>query len=355
MTTDAAPRGPAPRSRRRRWPWLVLGAIVIAAVVAVSGALGSEPPAPSYVTETVRSTDLEEEVEADATVAYEEAAVHGLRSPADGIVTQLWLEESAAPVDLEPALAVDGQRITVLSAPQPLYRDLGEGNEGVDVAALERALDARGYDVGEIDDVFDADTAAAVNAWRDDQDLEQTGVFPLAGVMWRPEGAEVIDVPLRAGDPVQAGAEVAQVADTEAVEVTAAVDQADIAGIEIDDDATVELDAFDDPLAGTVTDLPNGPDDSGRFTVRVALSERPDTLMVGMTGTARVVIDVRRDVVVVPTGAVSGTGGSPSVRVLVDGEARERDVQLGLVTSAGAEITDGLTAGEAIIVGEDEG
>lgn len=52
---------------------------------------------------------------------------------------------------------------------------LGEGDRGPQVTALEQALDARRYDVGTVDDIFDASTRHAVIAFQKIAGLPRTG------------------------------------------------------------------------------------------------------------------------------------------------------------------------------------
>lgn len=351
----AGSRSTLPPPRRRRWPW-ALGLVVVAVAgvafaVQTSGAAADRTPATTYVTEAAQAGDLPEEVQADAAVAYGDAAVFVLRSDAQGIVTGVHLQEREPPESLEPALEINGVPVFTLASDIPLYRDLANGSEGEDVEALESALDGAGYDPGEVDDVFDADTAAAVSEWQEDQDVEATGTLERDDVLWVPPGAAVTEVTVRPGDPVDVGTDVATVADLDNLVLTVAVEQADIARIEQDQHVAVELDGFDADVDGTVSEVPLEPSDDGTYPVTVT-PEDPAGLRVGMTGTAAVEVDVRTDAVIVPTGAVAGEHGSPVVRVLVDGQPDIRHVDIGLVTAAGTEITSGVEAGEPVIISE---
>jgi hypothetical protein len=59
-------------------------------------------------------------------------------------------------------LEVTGRPVLVLQGELPMYRRMVIGTEGPDVAQLERALVRLGYDVGQVDTVFHASTASAV-------------------------------------------------------------------------------------------------------------------------------------------------------------------------------------------------
>lgn len=60
-------------------------------------------------------------------------------------------------------------------APVVVAPGLGLGDRGPDVANLERALDALGYEVGPLDDVFDDNTRHAVVAFQKVTELARTG------------------------------------------------------------------------------------------------------------------------------------------------------------------------------------
>lgn len=83
-----------------------------------------------------------------------------------------------------------------------------------------------------------------------------------------------------------------------------------------------------------------------------AASWRPG-VRAGMRATVAVVVDVVRDAVVVPTGAVGGTTADPTVPVLADGMVEDRPVTRGLVTAAWTQVVSGIVPGETIVLGEE--
>jgi hypothetical protein len=70
-----------------------------------------------------------------------------------------------------------------------------------------------------------------------------------------------------------------------------------------------------------------------------------------MTGQVSVIVVDLRNVVVVPTAAVGGTGGQPTVQVLENGSTRVLPVVVGLSTSSGVQILAGLQAGQTVVTG----
>ncbi len=358
-TALAEQDGPVVRARPPRRPapgWLVAGvavALVLGGLLAwrlLPGSAQAEDSA--WITQEARVADLEDRVEAAATVAYPQSATADLRVAAAGTVTAVGLREGDRPGPLAVVLEVGDAPVAALPSPLPLYRDLAEGAEGADVEALENALRAAGHDPGPPDAVFDATTTAALQDWQAATGLEETGVLSLAQVVWLPPGGQVTAVAVRPGDPVAPGTPLGSVADPAGLVVEASLDQADVARVAGGATAEVELDALADPVAATVEAVAVTPGEDGTYRATLRPAALPEGLRAGMQGTAQVLAGVRTGVVVVPTGAVAGTAADATVRVLVDGEPQTRPVELGLVTTDGAEIVSGVAAGDAIVVGE---
>jgi peptidoglycan hydrolase-like protein with peptidoglycan-binding domain len=346
------PQGLPSRSRRRVLWWLLpLG--LLAAIVLTAWLLTRDADAtPTYLTEQARTASLQDRVEAAALVAYPSTATAELRSPVGGTLTGVHVREGDRPGPLAVVAEVNELPLVVLPSSVPLYRDLVEDLEGADVQALEEALGAAGYDPGAYDGVFDDQTVTAVEAWEAANGFEETGDMRLSRVLWIPPGGQITAVAARAGDLAGAGTPLASVAVPDGLVVHVALDQADVARVAAGDAVEVELDALDAPLPGAVETVALTPSDDGTYQATVKLTQRPDTVRVGMEGTARVLVDLRENVVVVPSGAIAASSSTPTVRVVVDGEAQVREVRLGLVTTEGAEILEGVAPGDAVVVGE---
>lgn len=107
-------------------------------------------------------------------------------------------------------VAVDGTGLLLLSAKEPWYRDLTLGDEGDDVANLQRALNQLGAEVSVSGKFYDATRAA----WKKIVDTgripARDGDFRLSQVVWLPAGKVTItQCPLAAGQDVAAGATIA--------------------------------------------------------------------------------------------------------------------------------------------------
>lgn len=349
--------GAQPPRRRRVLRWLLIAVLLLAvgAVVAWQTVAASRTgDSATYLTEAARITDLEDRVEAAATVAWPQDSTADLRAPADGTVTAVRVQAGDQPNSLAPLFEIDDVPLVALGSPIPVYRDLTEGLKGPDVKALEQALQRADHDPGKVDRKFTSNTTDALEDYQESNDLEETGAFTRDRALWLPPGGQITAVDVRRGDAVKPGTLLATVAIPEDIVVDAEIDQADVARVEQGATVQVTLDAFDSPLQGTVNRVALTPGDEGTYQATVAVDGPTTTLRAGMEGTARVVVDVRKDVVVVPSGAVSGSEQAPTVRVLVGDRPQVRAVELGLVTTEGAEIVDGVAPGDAIVVGEQQ-
>ena len=183
----AAPRQPSLDDRitprRRRWPWLVVGAAVgcgATAVVTSSGDGGAA--AESVVEETVQLStvtveirDLVEEVEWSGTLA---AGTSTIVNAADSGVVTVAVEDGAT-VERGDVLAVIGDEpVVALYGSVPMWRDLTYGDVGDDVRQLELNLVQLGFDPdgdATVDDEFTAATETMVEAWEESLGLDPTG------------------------------------------------------------------------------------------------------------------------------------------------------------------------------------
>jgi macrolide-specific efflux system membrane fusion protein len=141
-------------------------------------------------------------------------------------------------------------------------------------------------------------------------------------------------------------------------EVTADVVERDVSSMSIGQDATITVDAIDATIPGTVSAIAPTASDSGgsgdvvSYPVTVTLAGAPSALRPGMTADITIVTASATDVLTIPAEALRGTAGDYRVQVLgADGTPTTRPVTVGLVTSTTAEITSGLSEGEAVVTG----
>jgi RND family efflux transporter MFP subunit len=152
-----------------------------------------------------------------------------------------------------------------------------------------------------------------------------------------------------AGDPVL------RVIDPSRLQVSVQVPVGDLARIRVGRPSRVKVPGAEtEEWDGTVLSLPAAVDAAtGTATVRVS---SPAGLVVGTPVQVEIQAEEHAGVVVVPAAAILKEEGKAAVFVVgPDAKAHRRDVTGGLETTADAEVTKGVTAGEKVIVkGQEE-
>ena len=144
----------------------------------------------------------------DATATARSVPAQVLRAPVSGVVTTSHCSPGAHIVSGSAPLWVNGAPVVALATTTPLWRDLGPGDKGTDVSALQAELVRLGYDTT-VTGTFGSATEGAVKQLLAGQGaLAQDGTLRLASVMWLP-GPDVRAVlcSVGIGDPVVVGQE----------------------------------------------------------------------------------------------------------------------------------------------------
>ena len=140
------------------------------------------------------------------------------------------------------------------------------------------------------------------------------------------------------------------------LEVVADFAESDAAGIAVGAEATVTFDALAgeqakgnviavDPVATTSS--------SGLITysVRVQVIDPPDAVREGMTASVSVLINEVADALIVPQGAITGSGDQASVLLQKpDGTSEATRITIGLQGDGGTEVTGGLQEGDVLVI-----
>jgi Putative peptidoglycan binding domain len=143
----------------------------------------------------------------------------GATTPASTVVTQTIT--SIVPVDTDlhsgdVLYTVDGEPVVALDGNLPAWRSLSTSSaDGVDIAQLEAALVALGYDPNSnvtVDNHFDTATRTMVKAWQQGLGIDQTGKVTLGSIVFVPSTTSVTAVEQQVGDSVGEGDAVLQLA-----------------------------------------------------------------------------------------------------------------------------------------------
>ena len=142
------------------------------------------------------------------------------------------------------------------------------------------------------------------------------------------------------------------------MQVTASVAEADVVEVKRGQGAEVVFSASDTTATGTVTAIDTTSTVTNNvveYGVTVDLESGAKGIKVGQTAAITITIQTVDDVLVVPTGAVSGDGNQTTVLRRSPGpdgtETEERvPVETGLVGDAGTEIRSGLAEGDTVVI-----
>lgn len=159
------------------------------------------------------------------------------------------------------------------------------------------------------------------------------------------------------GALVAPGVPVVTLVDAEPLRLNVQVDEIDVRAIRVGQAASVKLDALADVQLGATVEavalVPNNNNGIISYETTVRLDETDPRVRVGMTADASVVVESRRDVLVVPNQYIRldrQRGGAYVNLVQADGALREVAVTLGLQGQDRSEIRAGLQSGDVIAV-----
>jgi len=165
------------------------------------------------------------------------------------------------------------------------------------------------------------------------------------------------------GTTVPTDTELCKILSSEIYQLKVEIDELDINGVEVGQEATIVFDAFEEEeFKGTVTKVSElGTNTSGVTTYTVAIElEGSEKIKTNMSADAKIVIGSSTDTILVPIDAIQTVNGKKYVEVVpstgVDGgedenQAKEMtEVTLGLVNNTYAEILSGISEGTTVTV-----
>jgi peptidoglycan hydrolase-like protein with peptidoglycan-binding domain len=364
--SGAEPAEPAPVGPRRRRPrlvWVSL-AIVIAAGAVVGVGLwaidSSDDDAPATTAPPATATVERGTIVATETWdgTLERGSPFTVRAGFGGTVTRLL--DQGAPVRRGDVLyRIDEQPVTLLSGVVPMYRDLGPGASGTDVAQLETNLAELGYPGITVDDQYTASTADAVRAWQEAIGAPVTGVVARGAAVFAPDGVQVDALRAAVGDVVAPGTPILDITGTDqVVQLDAEIDDLDRFAIGAPMTTTLPT---GDQIAGTVTATevvevapdPMSEDAATESIVQVEidLNDNAADQLVGATVEVIVTMEERADVLLVPVNALlaRAEGGYALEVVVDDGTSTLVPVETGLFAQGKVEVTSPDIAEGAVI------
>lgn len=163
----------------------------------------------------------------------------------------------------------------------------------------------------------------------------------------------IVSLDVMEGMPYEKDQQFCTIADAETLQLKVEIDELDIDGVEAGQKAEVVFDAFEDEVyEGTVKKISGvGKNTGGVTTYTVTIELEGDAhLKNAMSATATIELECRDNVLLIPVDAVQTIDGEKYVQVVSDETTTQVPVTLGLVNEEYAEVTDGLSAGEQVVV-----
>ncbi|MGH8894504.1 MAG: efflux RND transporter periplasmic adaptor subunit, partial [Actinomycetes bacterium] len=174
-----------------------------------------------------------------------------------------------------------------------------------------------------------------------------------------PASGTVTSVLAAQGSAVDATSPLVRVQDLANLVVSLDLTEFDVSRTRVGAPVRISADALGGrPYSGTVADVAlSGADTGGVVTFPVIASlDEPEGLRPGMSVSVRIVVASAPDAVRLPLDAIEERDGkSATIRVRTEsGSIKDRDVELGLVGNAYAEVRSGLRAGEKVVIPSDD-
>jgi multidrug efflux pump subunit AcrA (membrane-fusion protein) len=141
---------------------------------------------------------------------------------------------------------------------------------------------------------------------------------------------------------------------TQAFEATATLTSSQVTSVKVGDTANVLVDGATKSIAGTVSQV--GPvqssDGTYSYPLVVSLPTSATGLFTGSTSTISVITNAAKNVLAVPTSAITTNGTQHYVLVLSGGNLTEKAVKVGLVGYAYTQVTSGLNEGDSLVLAD---
>lgn len=383
-SSDSSQLGQQPASTRKRakgkrrwWLWLPAAAIIIGAGWYFYGSYKADGEKSSYLAETVTRGDIENAITAVGTLsalrsvnvgAQVSGQLKSVKVEVGDHVKQGQLIAEIDPSPFEKKVEIAGAQLDNLKA-QLLSKDAQLTLKKLNAARQKSLLATRGVSQATVDqanaDLLMAEAEVkALNAQirqqeaqlaSDKVDLGYTSIYsPMEGT--------VVDEAAKEGETlnaVQSAPTIVTVADLKVMTVEAQVSEADISKLKPGMPVYFTLLGQPDKrFTGTLRQIKPTPATDNNVVLYYALFDVPNPtgeLMIDMSAQVYFVLGEAKDVLVVPTAALTDkqNGGKPQVTVKVADESGtlvERPVKVGVRNRVLAEIQSGLEEGDRVVV-----
>ena len=183
-------------------------------------------------------------------------------------------------------------------------------------------------------------------------DPSRPGMTFVASPVKSPIAGTVIALPVQEGATVSQAVPVARIGRLDELEVRARVAERFISKVRVGLDAVLRFDAYpEERFRAIVAELSPVVDPQSRtLEVRLRLAPPDRRIKAGMFGQIKIVTSRKQGIVKVPSDVLVQRFGTYYVFVVKDGGAQRRKVNPGLQIDNKVEITEGLAAGEEVVL-----
>jgi HlyD family secretion protein len=157
------------------------------------------------------------------------------------------------------------------------------------------------------------------------------------------------------GDEVRPGAAIMQVVNPSAMQVTAPVNQVDVAEVKVGQFTEIRLDAYPDLVfpgkVERISSMSNSGSDSKQiryFSVMVSVKGKNPKLLPDLTAAVDIRLESLDGALILPRQAIINRKGQSSVDVLSNGKSQRRAVKISLMNDCEAVIVSGLQEGTVV-------
>jgi len=168
-----------------------------------------------------------------------------------------------------------------------------------------------------------------------------------------PFSGMVVSIPVKIGEEITAAQTLMIVSNFDKNRLEISVDELDISKLAVGQKAQVKVDALTSiSLTGEVVEISQeGNSQNGITSYPVVLEvSNADGVKAGMSGAVTIILASKENVLVIPAEALTTANGRNLVTVLEAGVQKSKPVKVGINNGSQAEIIEGLSDGEQVVV-----
>ena len=168
-----------------------------------------------------------------------------------------------------------------------------------------------------------------------------------------PISGTVTMVNANVGSYATASAPMFEIANVDTLEISAGINEQNVSKIKVGQEVLLKVNSVSDQwFSGNITEISSVMNSQTKnYPITIAMNNKDDALVAGMYAEIEVMVDHADDVLVIPVKAIVYKEAQPVAYVVQpDGTVKEASLTLGLNDGDNYVVTNGLTAGEQIVV-----